>query len=232
VTGVLALAAGGWAAVLVVLGLLVAPPDAVQGEAQRLMYVHVPAAWTAYAAFAVVAVCSVAVLLGGGDHVWCLSGAAAELGVAMTALTLAAGSLWGQAAWGTWWAWDPRLVSTAVLLLVYVGHLAGRAMAGESPVGRRRVAWAGLASVLLVPVVHFSVVWWRTLHQPATLLAPRVDPPIDPMMLAALLAGWVAFTLGGTWYVVRRTLTLLAEQAEASGEPRTRPLGAVQGRAR
>jgi heme exporter protein C len=203
----------GWGGVvataaLLVIGLVVAPPDAVQGQSQRLMYLHVPAAWTAFAAFGVVALCSIAILLGGGDRVWAVAGAAGELGVAMTGLTLVEGSLWGQAAWGVWWAWDPRLVSTAVLFLVYVVYLAGRGLA-EGPRARRRVAAWGAGSVILVPIVHFSVLWWRSLHQPATVLAPSLDPPIAPMMLAALLVGVLAFGLAGTWYVVVRAQGLL-----------------------
>jgi heme exporter protein C len=203
-TAALATAAG-----VLLMGLVVAPPDALQGQPQRLMYLHVPAAWTAFAAFGVVAVCSVGLLIGGGDRLWAVSGAAAELGVAMTGLTLVEGSLWGHAAWGGWWAWDPRLVSTAALFLVYVAYLAGRSIAGTSAAGRRRVAWWGAWSVLLVPVVHFSVLWWRTLHQPPTLLTPTLHPPIAPVMLAALLVGLLAFTLGGAWYVVRRSQALL-----------------------
>jgi heme exporter protein C len=203
---------------LLVMGLLVAPPDALQGQPQRLMYLHVPAAWTAYAAFGVVAFCSLAVLLGGRERMWAVSGAAAELGVAMTALTLAEGSIWGHAAWGVWWAWDPRLVSTAALFLVYVVYLAARSLAGPVPRARRRVAAWGACSALLIPVVHFSVLWWRTLHQPPTLLAPSLHPPIAPVMLAALLVGVVAFTLTGAWYVVDRTLALLP--GAAPREPR------------
>jgi heme exporter protein C len=205
------LAALGWALALLVMGLVVAPPDGLQGQSQRLMYLHVPAAWTAFAAFGLVAICSVCLLLGGGERMWAVAGAAAELGVAMTALTLAEGSIWGHVAWGVWWAWDPRLVSTAVLFLVYVAYLAGRSMAGTSPVGRRRVAALGACAVVLVPVVHLSVLWWRTLHQQPTLLAPSLHPPIAPVMLAALLVGVVAFTLAGSWYVLRRSLQLVAD---------------------
>lgn len=225
----LGLAALVWAAALLVMGLLVAPPDAVQGQSQRLMYLHVPAAWTAFAAFGVVAACSLAQLLGGGRRTWAVAGAAAELGVAMTGLTLAEGSIWGHATWGVWWAWDPRLVSTAVLFLAYVVYLAGRSLADADPSARRRVAVVGAASAVLVPVVHFSVLWWRSLHQPPTLLAPSLHPPIAPVMLAALLVGVVAFSLAGGWYVVRRTEALLALPSAPSGAaaPESRPAAAA-----
>jgi heme exporter protein C len=200
------------------MGLLVAPPDAVQGQAQRLMYLHVPAAWTAFLAFGVVAFCSLAMMLGGGRRMWAVAGAAAEFGVAMTGLTLVEGSVWGHAAWGVWWAWDPRLVSTAVLFLVYVAYLAGRTLAGDGRAARRRVSLVGALGALLIPVVHFSVLWWRTLHQPPTLLAPDPNPPIAPVMLVALLVGVVAFTLGGCWYVVTRAASLAAYPAEMATE--------------
>lgn len=192
------------------LALAVAPPDAVQGQAQRLMYVHVPAAWLAYVCFATVLVASIAYLLR-RDPVWDRRAqAAAELGVGMTALAIALGSLWGRPVWGTWWVWDPRLVTTTVLLLVYAGYLSVRGLGDDAATGARRAAAVGIVSFVNVPVVHFSVVWWRTLHQPATVLSP--DPaPMDGRMAAALLVAVVAFTLGG-WLVVRRRVRVLGAQ--------------------
>jgi heme exporter protein C len=192
------------ASVAVVLAFT-APPDALQGQSQRLMYVHVPAAWTSFVAFTVVALASTIVLLGGGAHWDARARAAAELGVGMTGLALAEGSMWGKVAWGVWWTWDPRLVSTALLFLVYVAYLALHALPGDGDRVRRRAALLGAAGFVLVPVVHFSVLWWRTLHQPPTLLRPEFDAPIAAPMLAALLASLAAFTLGGAWYVRSRT---------------------------
>ncbi|MDP8978016.1 MAG: cytochrome c biogenesis protein [Actinomycetota bacterium] len=210
VLGVLAALA---AAALVVVGLLVAPPDAVQGQAQRLMYVHVPAAWVAYLAFATVLVCSVAYLVR-RDLAWDRRAqAAAELGVGLTALAIMLGSIWGRPVWGVWWTWDPRLVTTVVLLLVYIGYLGVRGLAVDPHVNARRAAVVGVAGFVNVPLVHFSVVWWRTLHQPPTVLRP--DGPasaIEPVMLAALLTGVVAFTLGAGWLYLRR-LRVLALRA-------------------
>lgn len=194
------------------LGLLVAPPDAVQGQAQRLMYVHVPAAWLAYVSFAVVLVASVGYLLT-RDLRWDRRAqAAGELGVGMTALAIALGSLWGRPVWGTWWVWDPRLVTTAVLLLVYAGYLSVRGLGDDRAAGARRAAALGVVGFVNVPVVHFSVVWWRTLHQPATVLAPE-QAPMDGRMAGALLTAVVAFTLAG-WLVVRRRVRDL-EAADA-----------------
>jgi heme exporter protein C len=195
----------------VVVALLVVPPDAVQGQAQRLMYLHVPAAWTAYLAFAAVALSSLATLTGGHHPRWePLGQAAAELGVAMTGVTLLEGSIWGHSAWGVWWAWDPRLVSTAALFLAYVGYLAMRALPGDPARVRRRAALLGLVAILLVPVVHFSVLWWRTLHQPPSILGPELgSPPMAGSMIATLFLAVLAFTLAGAWYVTRRVEQIL-----------------------
>jgi len=208
-----------------VLGLVVAPPDAVQGQAQRLMYVHVPAAWLAYLTFTGVLVFSVAYLVTRNLKWDRRAQAAGELGVGMTALTLAEGSLWGRPVWGTWWVWDPRLVTTAVLLLVYLGYLSVRGLSDDRAAGARRAAAVGIIGFVDIPVVHFSVVWWRTLHQPATLLSP--DPaPIDPRMLLALLVALVAFTLTGA-VVYRRRLTMLAAADAAALAPVAVPEPAV-----
>ncbi len=209
-------AALGAAVVALLLGLVVAPPERIQGDSQRLMYVHVPAAWTAFLAFVVVSLASVDVLVRGSLRRDALARAAAELGVGMTALAILEGSIWGQVAWGVWWTWDPRLVTTAALLLLYLGYLTLRALPGEPHRVRRRAALAGVAFVVQVPVVHFSVLWWRTLHQPPTLLSPEVAPPIHPLMAVALAASVLAFSLGGLWYVRRRAAALLAGGPRAS----------------
>ncbi|WP_233495679.1 cytochrome c biogenesis protein CcsA [Geodermatophilus sp. TF02-6] len=203
-----------------VLALLVAPPDAVQGQPQRLMYVHVPAAWLAYLSFAAVLVASVAHLVT-RDLRWDRRArAAAELGVGMTALAIALGSIWGRPVWGAWWVWDPRLVTTVVLLLVYLGHLSVRGLGDDPATGARRAAAVGVIGFVNVPVVHFSVVWWRTLHQPASVLSP--DPaPMDPRMATALGVAVLAFTLAGV-LVVRRRLRVLA--AAGPAEPAPAPL--------
>jgi heme exporter protein C len=205
------------------LALLVAPADAVQGQSQRLMYVHVPSAWTGFLAFAVVCLASIAVLLRRGQRWDALAQAAAELGVVMTALAIAEGSIWGHSAWGVWWTWDPRLVTTAVLLLLYVGYLALRALPGDVERTTRRAAVAGVLFFAQVPLVHFSVLWWRTLHQPPTLLRPDLSAPIAPLMLAALLSSVVAFTLAGAWYVRHRVRTLAPQAPAVPTAPVERP---------
>jgi heme exporter protein C len=196
-------ATGAGAAGLLI-GFTVAPPEASQGEAARLLYLHVPAAWTAYLAYGVVLVCSVAYLRSGHLQWDRYAGAAAEIGVAMTALTIALGSIWGRAVWGLWWAWDPRLVATAMLLVCYAAYLAVRRIGTEPLRTARRSATVGIAAFTLVPVVHFSVVWWRSLHQPATLLSPSLHPPIDSVMVVALLLCVGAFTSAAMWLFLAR----------------------------
>ncbi|MCW3844765.1 cytochrome c biogenesis protein CcsA [Micromonospora yasonensis] len=207
--------AGGLAVAAGLTGGLLAPTDATQGQAQRLMYLHVPAAWVAYLAFAAVLAASTAYLIR-GDLRWDrLARACAEIGVALTAVAIGTGAYWGHLVWGTWWAWDSRLVSTALLLLAYTGYLAlRRALAertGAADGGDRRVARpaavAGVAGFLLVPVVHFSVIWWRSLHQQATILAPE-RPPIDPRMALALLLAVAAASAGALLVLAHRMLRL------------------------
>ncbi len=215
--------AAGAAVVAAVLALAIAPPDRIQGQAQRLMYLHVPAAWTAYLAFAVACLASIAVLLRGGPQWDARARAAAELGVGMTGLTLLEGSIWGHSAWGVWWTWDPRLVSTALLFLVYTAYLLVRAVPGAH--SSRRAACLAVVGFGLVPVVHFSVLWWRTLHQPPTLLRPDLDAPIAAPMLAALLAALLAYTLAGAWFL-RRRVAQLSPPAPAPAVPTAAPAAA------
>lgn len=209
-------------------GLLVAPPDAVQGESQRLMYVHVPAAWVGYLSFLVVLVASIGYLRR-RDLRWDRwAQAAAELGVGLTALAIATGSIWGRATWGVWWTWDARLVTTAVLLVVYVGYLGVRGLGEDPDLNARRAAVVGILGFVNVPLVHFSVVWWRTLHQPPTVLAPSADPPIAPAMAVALGLGVLAFTLLAAWVLLRRVERLARAAARRTDqESRSGPTGAV-----
>jgi heme exporter protein C len=228
-------------AVSAVLSLRVAPPDAVQGDVQRLMYVHVPAAWLAYLSFAVVFVASAAYLVTSRSRWDRLAAASAEVGVLFTALTIVLGALWGKPVWGTWWTWDPRLTTTAVLLLVYLAYLALRQMA-DSP--RRRARWSavlGVVGFVDVPIVHMSVVWWRSLHQAPTVLRPGA-PTIAGSMLTALLVAVAAFTVAWAYLVAVRlrvgrleeraaTEALSARTARRPPDGQPPPVVGVQGRA-
>jgi heme exporter protein C len=181
---------------LAVLGLVTAPPDRIQGDAQRLMYLHVPSAWAAYLAFGVTSLASVLYLVPRTRHPrWDrVAAGSAELGVMFTALTIALGSLWGRPVWGVWWAWDARLITTVVLLFLYLGYLALRRVPAGSEARARRSAIAALVAFADVPVVHFSVMWWRTLHQQPTVLNPELNPQIEGLMATTLLVGVIAFT--------------------------------------
>ncbi|MGN6795987.1 MAG: cytochrome c biogenesis protein CcsA [Streptosporangiaceae bacterium] len=187
----------------VVIGLFVVPPDATQGDVQRLMYVHVPVAWVTFLAFGVVFVASIAYLKTGRIQWDRVAAASAEIGVQFCALTIVLGSLWGRPVWGTWWTWDPRLTTTAVLLLIYVGYLSLRKVA-DSPA--RRAKWSavvGVVGFIDVPIVHLSVVWWRSLHQQATVLRPG-SPTIAGSMLATLLLAFVSFSLAYGYLMAAR----------------------------
>ena len=173
---------------------LTAPPDQLQGNLQRLMYVHVPAAWLAYLSFAITFAASVGWLWKRTAPLDRLAAASAEVGVFFTGLTIVLGSVWGKPVWGVWWTWDPRLVTTALMFFVYLGYLALRRATLDPAVRARRAAVYGVLAFAQVPVVHMSVIWWRALHQPPTVLKPG-DPSIDHWMLAALLLNVVAFTL-------------------------------------
>jgi heme exporter protein C len=201
----------GWAAlvalvVLAMFGLWGAPPDDVQGDAQRLMYLHVPAAWIAYLAFGVTAVASALWLWPRTrSAVWDrIAGSSAELGVLFTALTLVLGSLWGRPVWGVWWAWDARLVTTVVLLFLYLGYLALRRVPAAPEARAKRCAIAALIAFVDVPIVHFSVTWWRTLHQEATVFDPELKANIHGVMAFTLWWGVLAFTLVYVYLLDRR----------------------------
>jgi len=179
------LVAGLW------MGLVQAPPDAVQGEVQRIMYLHVPSIVTAYLAFTVVLGASIAYLVR-GTRVWDrLAHASAEVGVVFTAITLFTGAIWGKPTWGVWWTWDARLTTTAILFLIYVGYLMLRAFVEERSRGARYAAVVGILGFLDIPIIHMSVEWWRTLHQPSSLKRGA----IDPVMMVPLLINLGAFTI-------------------------------------
>ena len=208
---------GGLAAALLALGLWLglvqAPPDAVQGQVQRIMYVHVPAILTGYAAIAVVFVASVAYLWtrrAAWDRV---AASAGELAVCFVGLTLATGSIWGKPTWGTWWTWDARLTTTALLFVIYLGYLLLRSVVEDPERAATYAAVLGIMGALDVPIIHFSVEWWRTLHQPATMLKPQA-PSMDPVLLRALLVNVAAF-LATFAYLAARRYRLLTLRAEA-----------------
>ena len=206
------LAAGAVLAAAVM--ILRAPPDRLQGQVQRLLYVHVPTAWLAYLAFAVTLIGSIGWLATRRRRWDRLAGSSAEVGVLFTGLTLALGSIWGKPIWGVWWTWDPRLVTTALLFFVYLGYLALRRGTTDRIARANRSALLGVVAFVQVPIIHFSVVWWRTLHQPPTVLRPAAAS-MAPTMLAALFASLGAFTLVYVVLVRRRVHLAVLEDLAA-----------------
>ena len=202
---------------LTLFGLWGAPTDAVQGDAQRIMYLHVPSAWLAYLAFFVTAAASALFLIRRTRSVvWDrIAGASAELGVMFTGLALALGSLWGRPVWGFWWAWDARLVSTALLFFLFLGYLALRRIPGDPVGAAKRNAIAALIAFVDVPIVHFSVEWWRTLHQKATVFNPQLNPKIHGVMGLTLWLGTIAFTLVYVYLLDRRYRLAVLEEGQA-----------------
>ncbi|MGH2807630.1 MAG: cytochrome c biogenesis protein CcsA [Actinomycetota bacterium] len=193
----------GALAIGALLSLVVAPADAVQGQVQRLMYIHVPSAWLAYQAFGIVFIGSIAYLKTKNRRWDEMSVAAAELGVMFTVLTIVLGSLWAKPTWGTWWTWDPRLTTTAILLMIYVSYLGIRRMTADKQRARKWAAVLGIVGFIDVPIIHLSVVWWRTIHQQASVIRPD-GPTMAPIMLWTLLAMFVACMLLFNYLLVVR----------------------------
>jgi heme exporter protein C len=193
----------------------IAPREATQGNVQRIMYLHVPSVWVAYLAFAVVLVASVVYLARRSEPADRLAHASAEVGVLFTGLTIATGSIWGKPTWGTWWTWDARLTTVSILFVMYLGYLLLRGMIDDRERGARFAAVLGIVAAFNIPLVHFSVYWWRTLHQPPSLMKP--GPSTMPgVIVAALLVNFAAFTLLYVYFVTRRARVLRLEaEAEA-----------------
>jgi len=201
--GIAALLVTAW---VVISAFFITPADVQQGDSVRIMYAHVPAAWIAYLAFVTTAVASGVSLARrhrtlGFDRV---AGASAEVGVLFMGLALVTGSLWGRLTWGTFWQWDPRLTTTLFLFVTYVGYLAVRNIDADPRRRAKRSAVLALLAVLEIPLVHFSVVLWRSLHQEASVLNTDGDVRLDDMMLFTLFSGVVAFTLIFVWLVTHR----------------------------
>jgi heme exporter protein C len=202
------------------LGLWFTPPDKVQGNLVRLVYVHPPIAWVAlYLSFGTAFVASLLWLWKRTrSPFWDrLAGAAMEVSVVFTALTLLTGAIWGRPTWGVWWAWDARLTSTAMLLVMELGYLAIRRVPGTLDARARRCVVAVLITAVDVPIVHFSVDWWHTLHQGATVLNANLSPTIHGSMAWTLLLGFVAFTLAFIWMLcVRLRIETLSDALEGA----------------
>ncbi len=204
--------------------LFISPADYQQGQSVRIMYVHVPAAWMALFVYLNLALASASLLIWRHPLAGVAAQASAPIGAAFTLLALATGSLWGKPMWGTWWVWDARLTSVLILFFLYLGYMALSNAFENEERGRRAGAVLALVGVVNLPIIKFSVDWWNTLHQPASV--SRIGTPaIHSSMLWPLLVMALAFTL---FYVVVLILRMRSELLAA----RLRALGrlAVEGR--
>lgn len=211
--GVTTLASFG---VVALLGLVTTPPDVVQGDAVRMLYIHVPSITMAYLAFFVTLVASVLYLIPRFRSIRLdqIAGASAEVGVVLMALFLISGMIWGKITWGVYWVWDARLTSSTLLFVLYLGYLAIRRLPSSPEVRAKRSAVASLIAFANVPIVHYSVTWWRTIHQGPSVTVKKSE--LEGDMLWALLFGMIAFALVYAWAVVHRfRLQLLEDRAAA-----------------
>ncbi len=194
-------------------GLWQVPPDRLQGETVRILFIHVPAAWLGMAGWMAIAGASFAELVWRHPLAGIAARAAALPGAVFSALCLATGSIWGRPAWGTWWEWDGRLTSMLVLLFLYLGYMALADAASRNGQGRIAAIF-GLVGAVNIPVIHYSVLWWNSLHQPPSLAMGK--SAIDPVFLWPLLAATLGFSLIFGGVVLMRMRALLADaQAEA-----------------
>jgi len=201
---------GGAALVVTAIGLTMgfaAPEDYQQGITVRIMYIHVPFAWISMMCYIVMAVAALGTLVWKQPLADVSLKAAAPIGAVFTALALATGSIWGRPMWGTWWVWDGRLTSVFVLFLMYLGLMALTRALDDPARSARAAAIVTLVGVINIPIIKFSVEWWNTLHQPASVM--RLDgPTIHPSLLWPLLVSAIGFTL------LFFTLHLMAMRAE------------------
>lgn len=198
----------------------VVPTEEFQGIVQKIFYVHVPSAWVAYLAFAVVLVSSISYLRTGQERWDHLAQASAETGVLFTGLTLITGMLWGRPIWGTYWVWDPRLTLTLVLFLIYLGYLSFRQMSTGPDRGARVAAVIGITGFVVIPLVHFSVDWWRGQHPGRTVFRPESSPALPASMLFTMLWMVLAFTsLYALFLALRVRISRLEKELEARAHP-------------
>jgi heme exporter protein C len=206
-------------------GLFFAPAESLQGETVRILYIHVPSAWLGMGGWTAIAVASLAELVWRHPLAGIAARAAAMPGAVYTAFCLITGSLWGRPAWGTWWVWDGRLTSMLVLLFLYFGYMAlAEAASGERESGSRVTAVFGLVGAVNIPIIHYSVLWWNSLHQSPSITLGK--SAMAPEFLIPLLIATLGFSLIFGGVMLARMRAILADiQAEA--RLRRKALGAV-----
>ncbi|HUG99238.1 MAG TPA: heme ABC transporter permease [Gammaproteobacteria bacterium] len=188
----------GWIALVLIAvgtvgGLWIAPADYQQLDAFRIIYFHVPSAWLSQFGYVVMATAAAVGLVWRIKLAHAVAAACAPIGASFTAVALATGSIWGKPMWGTWWVWDARLTSTLVLLFLYFGYMALRAAIDDENRADRASALLAIIGVINIPIIKYSVEWWNTLHQPATI-SKLGKPAMEPSMLIPLLIMWLGFT--------------------------------------
>jgi heme exporter protein C len=195
-------------------GLFVVPPERLQGETVRIIFLHVPSAWLGMAGWIAIAASSFAEIVWRHPLASIAARAASVPGAVFTAVCLITGSLWGRPAWGVWWVWDGRLTSMLVLLFLYFGWMALADAAGRDGPGSRIPAIFGLVGAVNIPIIHYSVIWWNSQHQPPSITLGK--SAIAGVFLWPLLAATLGFSLLFGGVVLARMRTILAEmQADA-----------------
>ena len=196
-------------------GLALTPPDYLQGETVRILYIHVPAAWLGMMGWGGIAAASLSELVWRHPLARVAARAVALPGAVFTAICLATGSIWGRPTWGTWWQWDGRLTSMLVLLFLYVGYIALGRAADEQGAPSRAVAVFGLVGAVNLPIIHYSVLWWRTLHQGQSISVTG-GSKIDGSILWPLPLALAGFTLiFGAVVLMRMRAALASARVEA-----------------
>ena len=195
-------------------GLFFAPAEGLQGESVRILYIHVPTAWLGMAGWSSIAAASFVEIVWRHPLAGIAARASAPAGAVYTAICLATGSLWGKFAWGAWWVWDGRLTSMLVLLFLYFGYMALAQASSEQQGGSRVTAVFGLVGAVNIPIIHYSVLWWNSLHQPPSISVGKSAMAVD--FLVPLLIATLGFSLIFAGVVLARMRAILADiQAEA-----------------
>ena len=179
------------------------PPDYLQGETVRIMYIHVPCAWLSLSTYSLMAVCSFISIVFKHTLADIISRACAPIGACFTLATLITGSIWGKPTWGTWWVWDARLTSELILLFIYIGHIFISNAYNDRRKGDKNAAILTLIGVINLPIIKWSVDWWNTLHQPASI-SKFSSPSIDQSMLVPLFLMLISFSLFFTTLLILR----------------------------
>jgi heme exporter protein C len=197
-------------------GLVLAPPDYQQGDGFRILYVHAPSAWMSLMVYVTMATAAAVGLIWRMKVAHALAASCAPIGASFTVAALVTGSLWGRPMWGTYWEWDPRLTSELILFFLYLGYMALRSAIDEVQRADRASALLAVVGVVNVPIIHYSVLWWNSLHQAPSVMK-LAKPEMPPSMLAPLLMMLAGFTLFfGAVLLVRLRGEILRRERSAS----------------